>query len=348
MVVHNHLTEPITLHWHGAELPVAFDGVPGVTARALLPGETFVYTWRWKTAGTFFYHAHIALPEIMGLAGYIIVEPKVAWDPVVDRDFLLLTQSFSLLPASTVPNTYRRHETTTTEFIPWNWQAINGRVGPYTTPLVCKLGERVRVRIVNYVPLDARSFRFNGYPYWITGLEGARQPFSAWELRGATKVGIAQSWDWEFVANNPGDWLMHDEILAHKLNHAVPPMGPRVRPGEDVSRFKANLEDRPPARLNGALENRPGFPRDEYRINWSPDQLAKLNAKRELRGMRPDWHNGVQGCTTLIRVLPEDLYDLVMNSDEPIAPGHVHDEIVRRRPLYEKRFRDELERLGKG
>jgi hypothetical protein len=33
----------------------------------------------------------------------------------------------------------------------------------------------------------------------------------------------------------------------------------------------------------------------------------------------------------VVRVLPEDLYDLVMHSDKPVAPGQVFDEIARRR-----------------
>jgi hypothetical protein len=33
---------------------------------------------------------------------------------------------------------------------------------------------------------------------------------------------------------------------------------------------------------------------------------------------------------TVVRVLPDDLYDRVMHGDEAIAPGAIFDEIVRR------------------
>ena len=41
-VVHNKLPEPTSIHWHGLELPISQDGVPGVTQDAIQPGDTFV------------------------------------------------------------------------------------------------------------------------------------------------------------------------------------------------------------------------------------------------------------------------------------------------------------------
>ena len=36
--------------------------------------------------------------------------------------------------------------------------------------------------------------------------------------------------------------------------------------------------------------------------------------------MRRDWSH-VKGLTTIVRVLPPDLYDKVMTGDEPLPPG---------------------------
>jgi hypothetical protein len=49
------------------------------------------------------------------------------------------------------------------------------------------------------------------------------------------------------------------------------------------------------------------------------DDAARLE-KRETRGMRRDWSH-VKGLTTIVRVLPPDLYDRVMLGDEPLPPG---------------------------
>ena len=48
-------------------------------------------------------------------------------------------------------------------------------------------------------------------------------------------------------------------------------------------------------------------------------ELRRL-AQRESRGMRHDWSH-VKGLTTIVRVLPPDLYDKVMHGDDPLAPG---------------------------
>ena len=33
------------------------------------------------------------------------------------------------------------------------------------------------------------------------------------------------------------------------------------------------------------------------------------------------WHMGVKAMTTVVRVLPDDPYDSVINGNEPVAPG---------------------------
>jgi hypothetical protein len=47
-------------------------------------------------------------------------------------------------------------------------------------------------------------------------------------------VGVAQARDIEFIANNPGDWLLHCHMFHHMMNHMtvmVGPMGGHVRGG---------------------------------------------------------------------------------------------------------------------
>ena len=50
----NELDEPTTVHWHGFELPVQMDGVPGLTQDPIMPGKDFVYEFELHQAGTFF------------------------------------------------------------------------------------------------------------------------------------------------------------------------------------------------------------------------------------------------------------------------------------------------------
>ena len=54
----NNLTVPITIHWHGLELPSSQDGVPGINQDSIKPGQTYQYNFVANQAGTYWYHTH--------------------------------------------------------------------------------------------------------------------------------------------------------------------------------------------------------------------------------------------------------------------------------------------------
>jgi manganese oxidase len=323
-VVHNHLPEMTTIHWHGLELPIEEDGVPGITQDAIMPGDTYVYEYDLHQAGTFFYHSHMPMQEASGMVGFFIIHPKVAWDPPVDRDFLLLFQNFMIRPNTTVPDSF---------FDEFNWHTINGRSGPYTTPMVVKHGERVRIRILDFSPQQHHPIHLHGHTFWVTGHEGTRIPRSAWIPRNTELIAVAQASDFEFIAFNPGDWIMHCHMVHHMMNHMVIHVGPRIREGVDVASYKASLDRRPRVKFphTDAGFAVPGYPQMMQSQGFTEEELVRINSRRETRGMRHNWHIGSKGLMTIVRVLPEDLYDRVMNSDEPIEPGAIFNEIARRR-----------------
>jgi hypothetical protein len=47
--------------------------------------------------------------------------------------------------------------------------------------------------------------------------------------------------------------------------------------------------------------------------------------------MRHHWHAAVKGLMKVMRVLPEELYQRVMESDETIRPGEIFETITERR-----------------
>src|SRR5258708_7057549 len=75
----NRLPQPTTIHWHGVRVPNAMDGVPGVTQPAIQPGESFVYEFTPKDAGTFWFHPHLRSSEQIerGLFGVLVVEDRL-------------------------------------------------------------------------------------------------------------------------------------------------------------------------------------------------------------------------------------------------------------------------------
>jgi suppressor of ftsI len=90
----NHVDWPSAVHWHGVRLDNAFDGVPDVTQKAVMPGETFVYRVRFRDAGIYWYHPHHRedVQQDLGLYGNIMVasaEPGY-WNPVNQEAVLML------------------------------------------------------------------------------------------------------------------------------------------------------------------------------------------------------------------------------------------------------------------
>lgn len=322
-VVENRLPEPTTVHWHGLELPVQYDGPPHLVQDPIEPGGTFVYEFDLHQAGTFFYHSHIAMQEAIGMVGYFIIHPARAFDPPVDRDIGLIFQNYFIPPNQTVPNTMAME---------WNWHTINGRSGPYATPIVVRHGDRVRLRILDFSPMQHHPIHLHGHTFWITGREGARIPESAWQPRNTELIAVAQATDLEFVANNPGDWLLHCHMVHHMMNHMVKQVGPRIREGVDAARYLGSPLGRPEPEVSRSAAGRvaPGYPQMMMGMERTDAQMRAVADRREARGMREGWQKGLAGLMTVVRVLPDDLFDRVMASDEEIPPGAIFDEVVRR------------------
>lgn len=351
IIVHNKLPEATSLHLHGFELPNDMDGVPHLVQDLIEPGQQFVYELTVHQEGTFFYHSHVGMQETMGMVGLFIVHPAKPHEPVVDRDFCLIAQEFQIRPNSTVPDTLAME---------WNYLTFNGRCGPLTTPLLCKLGERVRIRFVNFSVIDHHPIHLHGHTFWITGTEGGRMPEPSWYPSNNVLVGVAQAREIEFIANNPGDWFMHCHMFHHMMNSMVSQAGPLVRqystpeqlkipgypqimlgmempdmkgmkmPGTDTKGMdlkKDDMKDMP--QKNTPLK--PNGEPDHSKMNMKPDATPKpmaghegmkgmegidVEGRREAMGMRPGWSMGVEGLSTVVRVLPPELYDKIMGSQE--------------------------------
>jgi FtsP/CotA-like multicopper oxidase with cupredoxin domain len=75
-VIHvtNHLSMPTTVHWHGILLPWNMDGPAFSNNRLIEPGQTFVFQFKIKHTGTYWYHSHTGVQLQPGLYGAIVIE----------------------------------------------------------------------------------------------------------------------------------------------------------------------------------------------------------------------------------------------------------------------------------
>ncbi len=217
----NGLPEPTSIHWHGFEDQIRNDGMPNISQRAVPPGGKYTYEFTIHQTGTFFYHSHMAMQEMVGMLGGFIMHPRQAHTPPPDHDFLLHLQEYAVLPSSTVPNSMSME---------YNWLVLNGKSGPAPTPLVVRLGSRVRIRFVN-LGMDHHPMHLHGHTFYITGTEGGRIPETAWWPGNTVLVGVAQAREIEFVANNPGDWMLHCHLPHHMMNQMSSNVGRLSRMG---------------------------------------------------------------------------------------------------------------------
>ena len=337
--VENALPEAFSMHWHGLEVPNNMDGMPGISQDAIPPGGRFVYEFTVNQNGTFFYHSHMAMQEMMGLIGLFIIHPRRSYTPRVDRDFGIVLQEWAILPNNTIPNTLAME---------FNWLTLNGKAGPAATPILVKLGERVRIRIVN-LGMDHHPMHIHGHQFYVTGTEGGRIQTTAVEPGNTVLVGVAQARDIEFVANNEGDWHFHCHLPHHMMNQMASMVGPmmssaanRFRPGEMTSgmgivdgsalggsggaafgrglgvgaegdRAAPNMGLQSgsapsflqPGRGDPNAGMFPGYPQDMFMV------MDDAVAKPETYGLRPGWSGGTMGMMTIVRVLQPDLFDKI-------------------------------------
>jgi manganese oxidase len=357
-IVDNHLPEPTAVHWHGLEIPFDMDGSPGVSQDPISPGGRAVYEFTLHQEGTYFYHPHMAMQEMLGMIGAFIIHPSEPYDPPVDKDFVIALQEYAVLPNNPTPNTMSME---------YNWLTFNGKSGPATTPLCIRVGERVKIRLIN-LGMDHHPIHLHGHQFVVTGTEGGRQPKSTWGPGNTVLVAVAQARDVEFVAKYPGDWMLHCHLPHHMMNQMSSIVGPMTRrpgmpagagmeEGMGMPRGGSATSDQNGPSLGRGLgvgstleepvtngptstnpqgadeggghgggmmemepdkadvaknaNSVPGFPQDAF-MEGPAMAMDSMYDKPENFGLRPGWSGFVQGMMTLVRVLPPDRYDQIM------------------------------------
>ena len=107
--VTNRLPVRSAIHWHGLLVPADMDGVPGVSFPGIDAGSTFVYRFRVKQSGTYWYHSHARFQEQTGLYGPIVIEPAGGERHGSDREYIVLLSDWSDADPEWIYATLKRH-----------------------------------------------------------------------------------------------------------------------------------------------------------------------------------------------------------------------------------------------
>ena len=88
--VRNKLKADTSIHWHGILLPANMDGVPGLSFHGIEPGGMYVYQFKVRQNGTYWYHSHSGLQEQSGVYGPLVIDAKEPEPFQYDRDYVVM------------------------------------------------------------------------------------------------------------------------------------------------------------------------------------------------------------------------------------------------------------------
>src|SRR5262245_4571234 len=220
--VTNRLPVPTSVHWHGIYLPNGMDGVGGLTQPYIKAGETAKYEFTLRQHGSFMFHSHHdEMTQMgMGLIGMFVIHPRNPPPEYrVDRDFSLMISEWSVKAGTARPNPF--------EMTDFNVLPIHGKVFPSTAPLVCKTGDRVRLRLGNLGATDHHPMHIHGHHFRIAATDGEDIPLSAQWPETTALVAVGQTRNLELITDAPGDWAFHCHMTHHVMNqmgHQFPNM----------------------------------------------------------------------------------------------------------------------------
>jgi zinc transporter, ZIP family len=206
----NDAAVPDSIHLHGVhDIPVAMDGVGGVSQPLVPPGGHFVYRFVADQPGTFIYHTHDDLAMLdSGLYGAIIVEPSTPRpeERRLAHDYLQMISSWQIQSAAE------------------NHFTLNGKEYPDTRALDVRRGERFRIRWINISGEEFHTMHTHGHYQDVIARDAA--PVGYRDVQDTVLVAPGQRIDVVVTANaKPGTWLIHCHVLDHIEDASGMPSG---------------------------------------------------------------------------------------------------------------------------
>ena len=271
------VSDGITLHWHGLDVPNAMDGVAGVTQDAVLEGGEFVYRFVAEQVGTYWYHSHQVSHEqvIGGLYGVLVVQPP---DPGAARDVIAAAHTY--LGAKT----------------------INAVPGDYRVP--AQPGEQIRLRVINTDNGADRGLERHAVPAAGHRRHGrapagrGRRPVRDPDRRGPGRSGLTMPADGRPVR------VQVSKGTAVILGEGDPQLPPQPAEDLDLLTYGTPVPARPSIRTGRTGRSttrsgyRPGFVKGKPGLWWTinghlfPNVPMYVVRKGDVVRMRIDNHSG--------------------------------------------------------
>jgi len=207
LTVENTLDEESSIHWHGLLVPFQMDGVPGVSFPGIGPRSGFTYEFAIEQAGTYWYHSHSGLQELMGMYGPIVIDPTGPEPAPHDRDHVVMLSDHSFVHPARIlrnlkvePGYYNRQrqnlagllagrDQTLSERLAWGRMRmdptdvsdvtgavlsylVNGHGPEVNWTALFAPGERVRLRFINAAAMSVFNVRIPGLAMQVVSADG--------------------------------------------------------------------------------------------------------------------------------------------------------------------------------
>ncbi len=195
--------------------------------RSIAPGQTIEFEFTLNYPGIFMYHC--GTPMILehiasGMYGAVIVEPRNGYPTKADREYVVVQSEFYIKPDPGkqkvdgaplyVLDTDRLRDSRPTHTV------FNGvHNGMVKNPLPAKVGERVRMHVLNVGPSKTSSFHVVGTIFDRVWFEG--NPDNQFRGMQTVLLGSSNSATVEFLIPEEGSYIMVDHHFANASQGAI-------------------------------------------------------------------------------------------------------------------------------
>jgi FtsP/CotA-like multicopper oxidase with cupredoxin domain len=201
---------PNLIHWHGLFVPPLQDGAIEESSPIILAGESLLYSFTPKPAGTRWYHSHaMAMTDLnrstySGEFGFLIIDPAAGNPGRYDREVMLAAHHWegswvSMQDMKKGPPTDNGLEAM------YKSATLGDRMLGHGEPIRVRQGERVLFRMLNASGNMGISLGLSGHRFTVIALDGNSVPTPT--TVDVLKLDVAERADVIVEMNNPGVWV---------------------------------------------------------------------------------------------------------------------------------------------
>jgi FtsP/CotA-like multicopper oxidase with cupredoxin domain len=201
---------PNLIHWHGLFVPPLQDGAVEEGSPIIPPGESLLYSFTPKPAGTRWYHSHaMAMTDLnrstySGEFGFLIIDPAAGDPGRYDREVMLAAHHWEGFWVS-MQDVHKGPPPDNGLEAMYRSATLGDRMLGHGEPIRVRQGERVLFRILNASGNMGISLALSGHRFTVIALDG--NPVLTPTTVDVLKLDVAERADVIVEMNNPGIWV---------------------------------------------------------------------------------------------------------------------------------------------